>query len=301
MAIIQNNVNFIDNKPIQNNQNLTSDIILYKFNFNSTNIFEKKGKLILSFLFKFTNINIEIYSITKSGLKELNKIINYQNMVYIFDTEITDFYVKIITEDKIIHERKIFLNNTLNCKSSNIGFLPFKYYGEKLENEVLKFRAIHLNKITINYLSNFKKCCIEHQDKKDKKCEDHLGTLYFSDNENKVATTKANIPINWLAFEDFNNKEFIKDKMGRFAVGLDNIKWGSRYKCAYSYYDIYKEECLLRLSPIEHYKFVDNILNLVTKLIKNYPNFNRSNLYRFLFNNPYLKSNDLIIEIENKE
>ena len=70
--------------------------ILFKFYFNSNNVFEKKGKYAFFFPFSFNFINIKIFSLTENKL--IHEIINYQNTTYVFNYEVDDILIKIKTD-----------------------------------------------------------------------------------------------------------------------------------------------------------------------------------------------------------
>ncbi len=289
-VVLQNNVNIINNKPIKINPNLSAPLILFKFKFKSSDIFESEGKLILSFTFSFKNAKIEIYDLNGNLL---NKVINYQNIIYIWNTTLNDFYVKITDEQGNIYERKIYLKNCLNLKSSDISYLPFKYNNIDIEESVLKYRAIKINKIDVKYMVDFNDCCKEM----DNNCEDLIGTIYFYD-LSKINLQESYLKINYFTWKDFSINEVIRNKKGFLVEGNQPFKYNSQYKCAFSSYNVDKKRCQLILSPLQHYQFVDNMLKLIDFINKQYQI--NSKIYRFLFKNPYLKSNDLIIEINSK-
>jgi len=290
MITLQNNVNYINNSPIQIDPNTTNNLILFKFKYNSDDLFETKGKLILSFTFSFKNATIEIYDLENNLL---NKVVNYQNIIYIWNTELNDFYIKIIDENENTYERTIYLKNALNLKTSNLNFLPFKYNNNDIIESVIKYRITKYDKIDIKYMVDFKECCKELN----AECNDTLSTIYFYD-LSKTDVQKSYLKVNWFTWKDFSINEIIRNKLGFFIEGTKHFKFNSQYKCAFSYYNKKEKRCQLMLSPIQHYQLVDNMLNLINHINSQYQ-YN-SDIYRFLFNNPFKKSNDLIIEINSK-
>ena len=288
---LKNNVDTINNKPIQINPDLsnTSNPILFQFEYDSNKLFENKGKLILSFIFSFKNLTIEIFD---SNNNLLNKVINYQNIIYIWNTELNDFYIKLTDEQNNVYEKTIYLKNTLNLKTSDLNYLIFNY-DKKINDSILKYRSIKNNYIVINYMKDFKNCCKEISN-----CDDLIGTIYFYDLAKKSSATSPTLKINYFTWNNFNNYEIIKNKLNKFTIGKDKLKYNSQYQCAFSNYNSNKKRCELILSPIEHYFFVDNLLKLINYINKQYQY--DSDIYRFLFKNPYIKANDLIVEINSK-
>ena len=289
--ILQKNVNTINVKNYKIDKNLSNDKILFKFEYDSNDLFESKGKLILTFTFSFNVATIEIYDFNSNLL---NKVVGYQNIIYIWNTELNNFYIKVTDENGKIYERKITLKDCLNLKTSNIAFLPFNYNGKNIIESILKLNCLKHNKILIKYMVNFPECCQEMTDT----CPDNLGTIYFYDYE-KLSTQNSYLKVDWFTWENFSTSAIIKNKLNKFVISKDKMKFGTRFKCAFSMINKSKNRCELILSPLEHYQFVDNLLNLIDSINKQYQINNQ--VYRFLFNNPLIKSNDLIIEVSSSE
>jgi len=276
MTILQQHVdtkNFIKNKI---NSYLDYSNILFKFYFNSNNVFEKKGKYAFFFPFSFNFINIKIFSLTENKL--IHEIINYQNTTYVFNYEVDDILIKIKTDKNENYSREIRIKNALNLKTSEYNFNPFIYNSNNISEVILENLSKLRNKIDIKYMLDYPDCC----KKTDENCIDNDLTIYFYD-LNKISLQESYLKINYFTWQDFQNKS-IRNKLNKLVYSDENFKFNSQYKCVFSAFDENNNRCKLILSPINHYQFIDNLLTLIDKINKDF-SISQNN-YRFLFNNP---------------
>ena len=95
---------------------------------------------------------------------------------------------------------------------------------------------------------------------------------------------QSKFPVNYFKFSDYNRKSFYQDKFNRVQTSKENMKINTALRCAYCYYDVFKKQNRLVLSPKNHYEISLKTLDIVNKLQMFYP---KKKFYQFYQNNPF--------------
>ena len=174
-----------------------------------------------------------------------------------------DFYFKDINQGQI--KKSIsFKRKFLSLYNLNVDLYD---KGSKIDNILVSF----FNERNLN---------IFYQASPIKNLKDSLYLYDLSD-----PNYQSRFPVNFFKFSDYNRKSFYLDKFNKVQISKnETMKFNTTIRCAYCYYDIFKKQNRLVLSPKNHYEISLKALDLVNKLQKFYPN---EKFYQFYQNNPF--------------